>query len=611
MSPPVHAAPPAPTEPASSFAEQLRAVRQLAGFIWQRQPVDTRPRVVLSVVVIVLGQVVTVFAPLLLAAAINRIAADNGTSAGLMAAVFGLLAGHVGLKLLAALLPQLREFLFAPVGQGAERTAAVGVFAHLHTLSLRYHLDRRTGGLARIIDRGIRSIDYFFRFLLFNIGPTLLQLALATIAFGTRYSLLMAAIVLGTVIGYAGFTFASTEWRLKFRREMNEADQLANTRAVDGLLNYETVKYFNNEAYETTRYDEAIRRYQAAAIKSQESLAILNMGQAAILNIGLGISLALITQGIFAGTYGVGELTAVSLIILQLSQPLNILGFAYREIKQSLIDMEKMFALLRLTPEVTAVPAAPALRTGGGGIVFDRVSFAYDAERPILRDVSFAVGAGQKVAIVGPSGAGKSTIARLLYRFFDPGDGRILIDGQDIAKVSMASLQGAIGVVPQDTVLFNDTIGYNIAYGRPGAEAADIEAVARAAQIDGFIRALPRGYDTTVGERGLKLSGGEKQRVAIARTLLKDPPIMIFDEATSALDTATEQEILGALRRAAENRTTLVIAHRLSTIVDADVIVVLDQGRVVEQGNHAALLARGGVYADLWRRQADSVASAA
>lgn len=586
----------------ASLREQLASIRHLLPYMWRADRPGFKLRIVASLGVILLGQVATVLAPFLLADAINKLEGE----AALLATVIGLVVGYGVLRLLSSAIPQIREFLFSVVGQTAQREVAGEVFRHLHTLSLRYHLDRRTGGLSRVIERGIRAIDFLFRFLLFNIGPTLLLLVIVCVTFAVRYSWAFSLIAAVTVVLYFWFTAASTEWRLQFRREMNKKDQLANTRAIDALLNYETVKYFGNEAYEANRYDDALRDYQTAAVRSQNSLAVVNIGQALIINAGLVGALWLTVRGVSAGTYGIGEITAVSLIMMQLYQPLNILGFAYREIKQGLVDMERMFDLLRVDAEVPDIPGAPALAVDGAAVRFDDVHFRYDEDRPILRGVSFAAAPGEKVAIVGPSGAGKSTIARILYRFYDIEDGSVTVDGQDIRAVSQDSLRAAIGMVPQDTVLFNDTIGYNIRYARPGADAADVERAAKLAQVHDFVGTLPKGYDTLVGERGLKLSGGEKQRVAIARTILKDPPILILDEATSALDSGTEADILTALRDVASGRTTLVIAHRLSTIVDADRIIVLREGRVAEEGSHAELLAAGGLYADLWRQQSET-----
>ena len=466
--------------------------------------------------------------------------------------------------------------------------------------------NRRTGGLSRIIERGIKSIDFLFRFLLFNIGPTLLQLIIVSILFALRYEPVFALIAAVTVAVYFWFTAASTEWRLKFRRDMNRQDTEANTRAIDSLLNYETVKYFNNEAWEADRYNSAMKSYQQAAIRSNNSLALVNAGQALIFNSGL-VAILLITAGaITEGTMQIGAVTSISLIMMTLYQPLNILGFAYREIKQSLVDMEKMFSLLNVPPEVEDREGATPLAVSGGAVRFEAVSFRYEDDRPILKNVSFAAAPGETVAIVGPSGAGKSTISRILYRFYDIESGAVTIDGQDLREVVQDSLRRAIGMVPQDTVLFNDTIAYNIGYARPGASQEEIEEAARLAQISDFVSSLPQGYKTMVGERGLKLSGGEKQRVAIARTILKDPPILILDEATSALDSVTEHDIQDALKRIARDRTTLVIAHRLSTIIDADRIIVLNDGKVTEQGTHTELLALGGEYARLWHQQQET-----
>ncbi|MGV6819184.1 MAG: ABCB family ABC transporter ATP-binding protein/permease [Parvularcula sp.] len=588
----------------TSLRQQLGSIRFLLPYLWRKDRPDFKRRIVLALGVILLGQVLTVATPFALADAINRLA-EMKPGLAIPMVVTGLIVGYGILRVLSAAIPQLREFLFSVVGQNAQREVALDVFRHLNDLSLRYHLERRTGGLSRLIDRGIGSIDFLFRFLVFNIGPTLIQLLLVSIAFGVRYSGWLVLIVVLTVGLYFWFTIASTEWRLRFRRQMNQKDQLAKTRAVDALLNYETVKYFANEDYELRRYDDAMRAYQAAAIRSQNSLALLNMGQALVITLGMVAAIWLIARDVALGRLGVGEITGVSLIMMQLYQPLNILGFAYREIKQSLIDMEKMFALLRIKPEIEDAPHAPDLHISSGRVEFQNVRFGYDPEREILKGLSFVAEPGQKIAIVGPSGAGKSTIARLVYRFFDPQEGAVLIDAQNIATVTQKSLRSVIGMVPQDTVLFNDTIGYNIAYGRPTATQEEVEAAARHAQIHDFVMSLPLGYDTIVGERGLKLSGGEKQRVAIARTILKNPPILVLDEATSALDSQTEQGILEALREVAAHRTTLVIAHRLSTVTDADKIIVLEDGEIAEEGTHDALIARGGLYADLWLRQSD------
>lgn len=594
----------------STLREQVAAVGQLFQHVWPKDKPTFRLRVIGAIVVILIGQLLSVAAPFILGDIVNQLD-DHDPRMGLIGTVFAIIIGYGLIRVSAVAVPQIREMLFARVGQNAQREVALRVFQHLHSLSLRFHLERRTGGLSRIIERGIKSIDFLFRFLFFNIGPMLISLVIVAIAFGTQYSLLYSLVVVITVLGYVWYTAATTEWRLKFRRDMNRQDTEANTRAVDALLNYETVKYFNNERFEADRYDTSMRGYQEAAIRSNNSLALVNAGQALLFQGGTVALLLLTARGIMQGQMQVGAITAVTLIMMNLQQPLNILGFAYREIKQSLIDMEKMFSLLKISPEVEDAPGAMPLRVTGGAIRFDAVGFSYEDDRQILFGVSFDVSAGEKVAFVGHSGAGKSTISRLLYRFYDAQEGRILIDGQDITTVTQDSLRRAIGMVPQDTVLFNDTIGYNIGYAKPGASQAEIEEAAQLAQIHDFVSALPDGYETVVGERGLKLSGGEKQRVAIARTILKNPPILILDEATSALDSITEQEIQTALRTVSANRTTLVVAHRLSTITDADRIIVLDQGRVIEQGTHSDLLALGGTYARLWARQQESELAAA
>ena len=480
---------------------------------------------------------------------------------------------------------------------------ATATFSHLHKLSLRYHLEKRTGGLSRIIERGIRSIGFLFRFLLFNIGPTLLQLAIAGGAFWIAYSWEFALIAVAVVITYIWFTVTTTEWRLKFRRDMNKKDTEANAKAIDSLLNYETVKYFNAEKFETDRYDGAMEGYQKAAILSRTSLATVNIGQSFLMNLGLVALVLLAAQRVLGGTMTTGDIFAITMVMMQVYRPLNILGFAYREIKQALTDMEKMFSLLDIEPEVQDAPDATDIHDVKGAIKFETVAFRYEADRPILKNISFDIQPGQTVAVVGPTGAGKSTLSRILFRFYDIQSGRVTVDGQSLADITQDSLRKSIGIVPQDTVLFNDTVGYNIAYAKPNAAQGEIEAAARAAQIHDFIAGLPKGYNTMVGERGLKLSGGEKQRVAIARTLLKDPAILILDEATSALDSVTERDIQAALDNAAKDRTTLVIAHRLSTIVNADKIIVMDEGEIAEQGTHRELLEKGGLYKTLWEQQ--------
>ena len=588
----------------TTLGEQLGNLSKLMPYLWRRGRPWFKVRIILSLLAILAGTLVTVQAPLVLADGINRIAEEDLTQ-GILAGVFGFILGYGALRLLSVALPNLREFLFAKVGQTAQREVGVDVFRHLQTLSLRFHLERKTGSLSRVMERGNRSIDFLYRFLLFNIGPTFLLLGIVCITFGARYEVGLSAVALFTVVGYFWFTISSTEWRLKFRRRMNEKDQLASSRSVDALLNFETVKLFGTEKRETERYSNALEDYQDAAIRSGRSLAWVNIGQAAIINLGMVAALGLTARGVSDGRYGIGELTGVSLIMMQLYQPLNILGFAYREIKQSLIDMEKMFDLLTVEPEVRDDPEGRALLHAEGSVCFDHVKFGYDDDREVLHGVTFEAEAGKKTAIVGPSGAGKSTIARLLFRFYDVNEGSISIGDQDLRHVSQESLRAAIGVVPQDTVLFNDTIAYNIGYPKADPTDADITEAAKLAQIHEFIDDLPQQYSTVVGERGLKLSGGEKQRVAIARTILKNPPILILDEATSALDSQTEAGILSALNSVAEGRTSLVIAHRLSTVIDADKIVVLEKGVVAETGTHTELLAKGGLYASLWKQQSE------
>jgi ATP-binding cassette subfamily B protein len=502
-----------------------------------------------------------------------------------------------------AVLSQVRDVLFTKVGQHAVRELNNRTFRHLHTLSLRFHLERRTGGLSRVIERGTRGIDLILRMGVMQLAPTVLELALVCALLIHYFNWTYVLIVVATVALYMWFTFAASERRIAIRREMNESDTDANTKAIDSLLNFETVKYFGNEEVEARRYDASMARYEKAAVKTYYSLGVLNSGQALIFTAGMTLAMWLAAAGVAAGTHTVGDFVMINAMMLQLYLPLNFMGMVYREIKQGLVDLETMFALLGEAPEIEDKAGARPLVVEHGTIRFEHVSFSYDPERLILEDVSFEVPAGRMVAIVGPSGAGKSTISRILFRFYEIGAGRVTIDGQDIRDVTQKSLRAAIGVVPQDTVLFNDTILYNIRYGRADASHAEIEEAARLAQIDDFVRTLPQGYHTMVGERGLKLSGGEKQRVAIARTILKGPPILMLDEATSALDSHTEKEIQDALDRVARNRTTLVIAHRLSTIVNADNIVVLERGRLVEQGTHAELIAKGGLYASLWNRQ--------
>jgi ATP-binding cassette subfamily B protein len=520
----------------------------------------------------------------------------------------GLLLAYGLLRLSTSLFAELRELVFAKATQGAARRIALETFEHLHSLSLRFHLERQTGGMTRDIERGVRGIESLISYSLYSIVPTLIEVTLVLSVLAVKFDAWFAWITLAALVVYIAFTVSITEWRTQFRRQANEFDSAAHTKAVDSLLNYETVKYFNNEGFESRRYDESLERLRRARLKSQTTLSMLNTGQQLIIAIGLVAMLWRATQGVVEHRMTLGDLVMVNAFMIQLYIPLNFLGVLYREIKQSLTDLDKMFTLMEREREVADRPGAPALSLAGGDwtVRFDHVSFAYEPARPILHDVSFEIPSGKTVAVVGPSGSGKSTLARLLYRFYDVQHGRIRIGGQDIRDVTQASVRRAIGIVPQDTVLFNDTVEYNIAYGRPGATRDEIEEAARAARIHDFIASTPLGYANIVGERGLKLSGGEKQRVAIARTLLKGPPIMIFDEATSALDSANERAIQAELNGVARNKTALVIAHRLSTVVDAHEILVMEAGRIIERGTHADLLARGGRYAEMWALQQQS-----
>ena len=578
----------------------LRTLWTLLPYLWPVGRLELRLRVVVALGFIVASKLAAVYVPLLLARSVDELTPKEGL---IIAAPVALIAAYGAVLLLSRACSELRDAVFAKVAQHAIRAVALRTFVHLHKLALRFHLDRQTGGLSRVIERGTKGIQFLLTFSLFNVLPTLVEIALVCGILLDRLDWRFAAVTFVTIAGYIAFTLSVTEWRIKFRRDMNAKDAEANTKAIDSLLNYETVKYFGNEDHEARRFDRAMAGYEAAAVKSYTSLSVLNIGQGAIMATGVAIVMIMAALGVVDGSLTIGDFVLVNAFLMQLSRPLDFLGFVYREIKQSLVDMEKMFELLRLNAEVSDSPGAQSLQVPRGEVEFDHVSFRYDTRRPILNEVSFTVRPGTTVAMVGASGAGKSTISRLLYRFYDVTSGAIRIDGQDLRDVTQTSLRAAIGVVPQDTVLFNDTIGYNIRYGRPSAGENEMREAARLAHIDDFIESLPDGYETIVGERGLKISGGEKQRVAIARTILKEPRILLFDEATSALDSHTEKEIQASLREVSANRSTLVIAHRLSTVVDADEILVVDDGRIVERGGHDELLARGDKYAAMWARQ--------
>ena len=571
-----------------------QTIKSLIPYLW-----EFRGRVFLAMSFLMAAKVANVGVPLLLKEVVDAL---TGPRALLVLPVL-LLVGYGALRLTSALFGELRDAVFAKVMQRSIRRVALQVFEHLHRLALRFHLERQTGGVSRDIERGTAGIRFLLNFMLFNILPTLFEIGLVTTILLVRYSVWYAIVTLGALVVYIAFTLFVTEWRMIFRRTMNEMDSKANTKAIDSLLNYETVKYFNNEAWEARRYDDTLQKWEKAAVRNQTSLSVLNAGQATIIAIGVTILMLMASNDVVTGKMTIGDLVLVNAFLIQLYMPLHFLGFVYREIRHSLADMERMFSLLNQPEEVQDKPNAPGLVVGNGAIRFENVSFSYDQRRGILDKVSFDIPAGHKVAVVGASGAGKSTLSRLLFRFYEVSGGRITINGQDIRDVSQQSLRKAIGIVPQDTVLFNDSIYYNIAYGRSDATHDEVIAAAKAAHIHNFVESLPDKYDSLVGERGLKLSGGEKQRVAIARTLLKNPPILVFDEATSALDSKTEKAIQSELLEIATNHTTLVIAHRLSTIMDADQIVVLDHGRIVERGTHAKLLTRGGVYAQLWQLQ--------
>ncbi len=589
----------------------LTALVHLWPYVWPSDRRDLKARVLVATVLLFLAKLTTMAVPFTFKWATDALAhpqsaPETSWIGWAIAAPAVLTIAYGGTRILMALLTQLRDGLFARVAMHAVRRLALITFDHMHLLSLRFHLERKTGGLTRVLERGRNAIETIVRMVIIQLFPTIVELALVVGVLLWQFNAYYVGVIVAVVAVYISYTYFATEWRIGIRRKMNDSDTDANVKAIDSLLNYETVKYFGAEARESQRYDRSMARYEDASIKSYVSLAVLNAGQATIFTIGLAIVMIMCVYGIKNGTQTVGDFVMINAMMIQLYQPLNFMGMVYREIKQAVIDIEKMFGILGRDPEINDKPGAKPLVVGRGAIRFENVSFAYEPARPILKGLSFEVPAGHTVAIVGPSGAGKSTISRLLFRFYDVAAGRILIDGQDIRDVTQASLRAAIGMVPQDTVLFNDNVRYNIRYGRWDASDAEVERAATLAQIDTFIRSTPKGYETEVGERGLKLSGGEKQRVAIARTILKAPPILLLDEATSALDSHTEREIQDALDRVSRNRTTLVIAHRLSTIVEADEIIVLEHGAIVERGTHAQLLAARGLYASMWNRQREA-----
>ena len=589
---------PAPDVPAGPRSD-WRTLARLLPYLWQY-----KWRVLAALLFVIGAKVANVGVPVLLKNLIDSMTIKPGDPAALLVVPAGLLLAYGALRLMTSLFTELRELVFAKATQGASRQIALQTFEHLHALSLRFHLERQTGGMTRDIERGVRGIESLVSFSLYSIVPTLVEVAMVLTILAVKFDARFAWITGGALVLYIAFTVVVTEWRTQFRRQANEADSSAHTKAIDSLLNYETVKYFNNEGFEARRYDESLEALRRARLKSQTTLSLLNAGQQLIIAVGLVAMLWMATQGVVDGRLTLGDLVMVNAFMIQLYIPLNFLGVIYREIKQNLTDLDKMFTLMDREREVADAPGAEALHTNGPvDVRFEHVDFAYEPARQILHDVSFEIPAGKTVAVVGPSGSGKSTLARLLYRFYDVQAGKILIAGQDIRTVTQASVRRAIGIVPQDTVLFNDTVAYNIRYGKPDASDAEVEQAARAAHIHDFVMSTPKGYATMVGERGLKLSGGEKQRVAIARTLLKDPPILIFDEATSALDSANERAIQAEIKSAARGKTTLVIAHRLSTVVDAHEILVMELGRIIERGTHLQLLAARGRYADMWALQ--------
>ncbi|WP_092780443.1 ABCB family ABC transporter ATP-binding protein/permease [Rhodospira trueperi] len=593
-----------PPETPDGIRGDGRVLRRLLPHLWPKGEPRLKARMVASMVLLLLAKVATVTVPIFYKDAVDALSVPTTIAAVPILAILAYGLARVSV----ILFNELRDLVFARVVERAMHVVGLDTFRHLHALSLRFHMDRQTGGLSRVIERGTRGIEIVLRLFAFRAGPAVIELVMVCGILWWMFDWTFAAAIVVTIALYIAWTLAVTTWRLEFRRTMNQHDAEANTKAIDSLLNYETVKYFGNEEHEARRFDRALTAYENAAVKSHSSLSVLNIGQGAVIAAGLVVIMAMAGRGIVAGTMTPGDFVLVNTYLMQLSIPLNFLGMVYREIRQALVDMEIMFSLRDQPPEIADKPDSPDLTVTGGTIRFERVRFAYGPDRDVLRGIDLEVPAGRTVAIVGPSGAGKSTIGRLLYRFYDVTDGCVTIDGQDVREITQASLRRAIGVVPQDTVLFNDSIGYNIAYGNPAADQHEIERAAKLASLHDFVRMLPAGYDTMVGERGLKLSGGEKQRVAIARTILKDPAILLFDEATSQLDSHTEKDIQAALRQVSSGRTTLVIAHRLSTVIDADRIVVLDEGRVAESGTHQELLALGGRYAALWHKQQETQA---
>ena len=591
-------------------AVEIRVIARVIPYLWPKGQNWVRWRVAIALASLIMAKLVAVATPMIMGAAVDVLSGDGGTNRLFMLGAIGLTVAYGVSRVLESAFQQLRDVVFAKVGQRALRQVGLETFQHIHNMSLRYHLARQTGGLSRVMERGVKGVSFLLRFLLFSIGPLVLQLVLISIALATFFNIRYLGVISLAIVAYVGFTAVVTEWRVKIRKVMNDQDKDANQKAIDSLLNFETVKYFGAETRESARYDDAMEGYEAAAIKTSYSLGFINIGQSLIINASLIAVMIMSAQDVAEGRASVGAFVAVNAYIMQVMMPLNFLGFVYREIRQALVDMSEMFSLLEQKPEVEDKNLASNLIIRGGCIEFKDVHFSYEPNRSILRGISLKVKPGETWAIVGPSGSGKSTLGRLLFRFYDVGDGALLIDGQDIRDITQMSLHEAIGVVPQDTVLFNDTILYNIAYGRMGASQTQIENAAKAAQIHDFVKSLPLGYETIVGERGLKLSGGEKQRVGIARTLLKDPPILLLDEATSALDSETELEIQDSLIQMGEGRTVLTIAHRLSTVVHADCIVFLENGRIVEQGEHNELLKKGGRYAHLWNLQLAESATA-